>query len=848
MELAKFLKENPKNENGSTHTRIGSKEFNIFGGAYYIDTDKDEKFYNLYYDWVFKNKKQEYLTEKQYDNGVICIDLDFNFSPDVELRLHTEEHIQTIIQSYCNCLKKYFDFKQNDTFEIFVLEKSNVNMLDNKTKDGIHIIIGLCLERKYQIDLRDEIMKNEDILNILDQLPLINKIEDVFDNAISSGRNNWQMFGSRKPANKAYELTYHYKVEYDDGFMIETQEINEIDFDLFKRLSIRNLNRPIINLKENITLCNENKILKKETKFTHKSNNTEIERYINLGIKYEMFKLLDGYSTWTNIAYIIINELDENGEDLFVELSKQHSSFNGEDYVRTHYKNLLKGKDEKKNKLTIATLIKYFKEADKDITKKIIKEFKNNDPEKPFVFNSIKEVFEDEEYKKIKDEFEKCFFKIESPLCYVWESSDGNINYYKTKELDELVRDKNLPSYPVQTGLGMTFIPFIKIWKDDHNKRKYEKFVFEPNPTYENKNYYNLFKGFKNDDENVEPIDENNSMFFKILKHICSVEPETYEYMKALISHIIQKPYMKTNVGVILYSNLKGVGKDSLINGMNKLIGDEYYAYFNNIEDITKNFNSHLVNRFLIYSDEIDARARKVADKIKSVITRTKVNLEKKGIDPILLNDYSNWWFSTNHKNSFKNEEGDRRNLMIECPEIIPNKEFFDAFYEEINDPIKIKQIFRFFKLYKQDKYHIGNGRVLDTKYKKETMLESKQSYYQFIYKAVSQYENNNYTSSSFYELSKSYANKNYLTANYSITEFGKILTKMFDKFKVRTNKGYVFKFGRKNEILKCLFETDPVYYRFVNNLEPDFIPSFDNNIEDELLYIIDENQSATEN
>lgn len=260
MELAKFLKINPKNENGSTHTRIPSVELKIYGGSYYIPVEKENEFYNLYYNFIFKNKKQEYLTEKQYDNGVICIDLDFNYDPSVDNRLHTEEHIQTIIQSYCNCLKKYFDFKQNDTFEIFVLEKSNVNKLDLKTKDGIHIIIGLCLERKYQMDLRDEIMKNENILNVLDELPLINKIDDVFDVAISSGRNNWQMFGSRKPDNKVYELTYHYQVEYDDGFMIETQEINEIDFDLFKRLSIRNLNRPIINLNENIILCKKEKI------------------------------------------------------------------------------------------------------------------------------------------------------------------------------------------------------------------------------------------------------------------------------------------------------------------------------------------------------------------------------------------------------------------------------------------------------------------------------------------------------------------------------------------------------------------------------------------------------------
>lgn len=485
MELAKFLKENPKNENGSTHTRIGSKEFNIFGGAYYIDIDKDEKFYNLYYDWVFKNKKQEYLTEKQYDNGVICIDLDFNFSPDVELRLHTEEHIQTIIQSYCNCLKKYFDFKQNDTFEIFVLEKSNVNMLDNKTKDGIHIIIGLCLERKYQIDLRDEIMKNEDILNILDQLPLINKIDDVFDNAISSGRNNWQMFGSRKPANKAYELTYHYKVEYDNGFMIETQEINEIDFDLFKRLSIRNLNRPIINLNENIALCNENKIIKSVIQ----TEITEIEKYIKLGIKYGMFKKMKGYSNWINIGFIIKNQLGENGENLFVDISKDDEKFE-ENFVRTTYKGLLKDKPDEKKPLTIATLIKMYKDVDKDLTKKIIKEFKNPPIEK-----------KDIDLPKIDAELKPIFDEIEKVLELSTETQLAKFFIYLTENNYKCVDGKNKKFYVYENN----------IWREidgGHHLRNNITEVLSKNF----KLYYNYYFDF------LKTIDNTYSIYDEIIK------------------------------------------------------------------------------------------------------------------------------------------------------------------------------------------------------------------------------------------------------------------------------------------------------------------------------------------
>ena len=396
MELQQFLKDNKANGT-ITHTKIGSKELNIYGGSYYIPVEKENEFYNSYYNYVFKNKKQEYLTEKQYDNGVICIDLDFHFSPDVEVRLHTNENIYTIINSYCNCLKKYFDFNNDDKFEIYVMEKSNVNMLENKTKDGIHIIIGLCLERKYQIDLRDEIMKDKDILELLDDLPITNTIKDVFDDAISSGRNNWQLYGSRKPANKAYELTQHYSITYDnDDFIFEKFEDIKVDFELFKKLSIRNLNRPEIKLKENINLCKKEK---STLKSVIQTETTETEKYVRLGIKYGMFKKMKGYTNWINIGFIIKNELGENGENLFVDISRDDEKFE-ENFVRTTYKGLLKDKPDDKKPLTIATLIKMYKEVDKDLTKKIIKEFKNppiemKDIDLPEIEDELKPIFDE---------------------------------------------------------------------------------------------------------------------------------------------------------------------------------------------------------------------------------------------------------------------------------------------------------------------------------------------------------------------------------------------------------------------------------------------------------------------
>ena len=45
-----------------THTRIGDKDSNIYGGAYVIPKEDLSAFHSLYYDQVFFKNNMEYLT------------------------------------------------------------------------------------------------------------------------------------------------------------------------------------------------------------------------------------------------------------------------------------------------------------------------------------------------------------------------------------------------------------------------------------------------------------------------------------------------------------------------------------------------------------------------------------------------------------------------------------------------------------------------------------------------------------------------------------------------------------------------------------------------------------------
>ena len=187
----------------------------------------------------------EYLTEKQRDDGKggIFIDFDFRYKYDVQARQHTKDHIVDIMSLlYLEELKEFFIFEKDKPFPIYIMEKPNVNRCQDKnlTKDGIHAIIGIQMDHIMQQMLRERVLKK---IGEYCDLPLINDWPSVLDEGISKGVTNWQLFGSRKPGNQAYELTQHYTITYDTAdneFMMDEERVQAFDVNKdFDKLSVQ---------------------------------------------------------------------------------------------------------------------------------------------------------------------------------------------------------------------------------------------------------------------------------------------------------------------------------------------------------------------------------------------------------------------------------------------------------------------------------------------------------------------------------------------------------------------------------------------------------------------------------
>ena len=181
-------------------------------------------FLSIYTQHVFVNKKKEYLTEKQIKNGPLLVDIDFRYNKEITSRQHSKEDKKDIILLYLDEIKELYTFTHGKPFYVYIMEKPNVNTESDKnaTKDGIHIIITVKMDHIMQTILREKILQR--IPNVCKKIPIINTWEGVLDEGISKGGTNWQLYGSRKPGNEAYELTQIFKIEVDkaDGEFMMT--------------------------------------------------------------------------------------------------------------------------------------------------------------------------------------------------------------------------------------------------------------------------------------------------------------------------------------------------------------------------------------------------------------------------------------------------------------------------------------------------------------------------------------------------------------------------------------------------------------------------------------------------
>lgn len=264
---------------------------------------------------------------------------------------------------------------------------------------------------------------------------------------------------------------------------------------------------------------------------------------------------------------------------------------------------------------------------------------------------------------------------------------------------------------------------------------KFNKIVFKPLNHNIKKYELNIWSGFKA--QKVKEIDMSIvNVFINHIREIWANDnQEHYKYIMSWLSQIIQQPYKKTGIAIVLQS-CQGTGKtlpcDILLE---RIFGFELGLSTTGLNNITKNFNSILKGKIFTKVDELNnitsGDFHGAFDKMKDNITGNWFELEKKGIDSIQIENLNNFLLTTNNTFSVKIEDGDRRYACFEVSDKYKNKfEYFDNFTDICDNDNAGNHIYSYFLQY-DDKVDVR--KIPKTILKEEMMEKSKISSISFI-------------------------------------------------------------------------------------------------------------------
>jgi hypothetical protein len=539
---------------GSAFTHTCTK-----GGAYYIQSEYTDQFHKLYTNDLLNNKDL-FITEKHSDISPVLIDFDLRFNKDETERKYTSiDLIDKIVVGYIDKIKSYVELPEK--VEVYVMEKSKpvYDEKKNLVKDGFHIMMPNIVTRpSVQLLVRKELLERYNELMI--NGGSINIIDDIFDECVID-KNNWILYGSKKPGGEAYKVTHHWSTS-PDGEKTEN-ELLEIDTDYIKTLSIRNKytetiikpeHKDAINVLDREHKAKELNIIKikdnlNKTVLTDNDNNFKLKTDAeDIELAKKIVKILDkkraeNYVDWIKVGWCLRNIHIELLED-WEEFSKQ-----SEKYEKGCFDNVWFRMTE--GTLNMGTLHYWAKNDNPEKYDHIIKQRNQN----TISYSGVRKIFE-----------EKCF-KINNPVSFGEINVFGTVVVRTKKEFKDRFEEIKFEK-EVMRGKDRVIetTQFIKEWFLDSTKRVYEKIDFVPPPIKIDPRIFNTWEKFEVEkliDEGVDESTEIEAILYHI-KVLCNFDERAYDYFLKWLAQIVQNPATPCGTMPVLVSD-EGGGKGSLL-------------------------------------------------------------------------------------------------------------------------------------------------------------------------------------------------------------------------------------------------------------------------------------------
>ena len=215
---------------------------------------------------------------------------------------------------------------------------------------------------------------------------------------------------------------------------------------------------------------------------------------------------------------------------------------------------------------------------------------------------------------------------------------DGDFTLFTPHDFGVLLQNQTI------AGAGGKRRKVSEIWLTSPDRRQFSEIVFEPAPPF-TAGAFNLFTGF-----GVQPGPGNCDLWLAHLREvICGGNATIADWVTAWFANIVQAPREKPGTALAL-RGAQGTGKTLFGSLFGRLLG-RHYVSIASTERLVGRFNSHMANALLVQGEEATWGGDRTGEStLKDMITGRTIWLEKKGIDPVEVDNFARVLLTSNHQ------------------------------------------------------------------------------------------------------------------------------------------------------------------------------------------------------
>ena len=247
-----------------------------------------------------------------------------------------------------------------------------------------------------------------------------------------------------------------------------------------------------------------------------------------------------------------------------------------------------------------------------------------------------------------------------------------------------------------------------------------------PNHTLAPKSIYNMFHGYtaRLPAENKEyefDVEAEVKRFINHLSLLVGHEEEGLNYLINYIADLIQNPYNLPSVALVFKSK-QGLGKDLMVNFIEKIVGESLVYRTENMEDIYGTFNPAVKGKLLVQLNELEGKdgfAKK--EKLKGSITAEQLNINEKNVKQFKIHNSIRFFIFSNNLTPIEIPVDDRRFVVYEGADLLPEKDrddYYNPLFDNLNNDDVINRLLEYFMNVDLSDFNLKRQRPITKAYK----------------------------------------------------------------------------------------------------------------------------------